>query len=427
LKKFIKDVLVLQIGNYNLAFIGFITSVIIARLLHKDNYGIYILVLTLFGLIKDFGFLSAQGAMIRFAKAYHQKIKQAQVEVLSIFITQSLILASLLLIIGIIVVKYLALILYNSLKIGKLTYILLLTLPFLCFYDLALLLCQTLRKMFSYTLFENLCSLIKFIIVILFLVLFKELEVLSVIIALFLHSVITGILSWYLYSKNAKNLQLPYILSLILYAKNIPLKKHFEFIKFSFKITIAKNLVGLFRLLPIILLGKFSVPSQVSYFRIAERVFNLVSLPLQAISKNLAAKFPQSLSQSLPLLKKHFFKSSLFTGLSSLGLFILFILLAPLIINFYGKEYTKAKDLVLIFGIILVVSSFSVGVGPLLRLLNRVDISVKISLISLALSLPFGILLVKTLHSSGACLFLLLLYVIAISLSFLFILRIFKK
>jgi O-antigen/teichoic acid export membrane protein len=110
-----------------------------------------------------------------------------------------------------------------------------------------------------------------------------------------------------------------------------------------------------------------------------------------------------------------------------LGLFILFILLAPLIINFYGKEYTKAKDLVLIFGIILVVSSFSVGVGPLLRLLNRVDISVKISLISLALSLPFGILLVKTLHSSGACLFLLLLYVIAISLSFLFILRIFKK
>ena len=388
---FVRDVGMLQIGTVLSTGLAVLASVIFARVLGAENYGIYSLIFAFTGLIgifKNFG--TERVCLTLLPEAYARKDKQEIKNILTYFFKITLLTAGTISLLAIIFAPFLSDLLYDNPQIGRLARWVLLANIFAAGFLFLTVSLQSVRKIKYLTILEIINK-----------TLYKVLPIAFVLIGFGLLGIVWGHLfsailflffSFFIYAKLARrNEYFPSFRELILNFNKIKFRKYFNF---GFLIAIDNNLGNLTSLLPVIFLGMFALPQEVAYFKIALAYITIPSLLIGPVSRILAVQLPKSKTYGLKLLKEHFFKTSFYSGLIAIFMVLPLFILAPFLIKlFYGQEFLSSIPLIYYLAVITVLSGFSIGFGAIYRTLNKMKIPIVLNIsqiifmISLILSL----------------------------------------
>ncbi len=423
--KFARDTLILQAGDGLNLLLAFATSVIIARGLAPEGYGVYALIYSLFGMMTLTGDLGLAPATItQLAEALAARKRDLAAEYCGYFIKLSLVLGAALTVAGIGLGPLIAGYVYGKPLIGLLAGLLmadmLLGLP----RNLLRVAWQSSRWMTHLAVFEVLRGLARAVAVGAFILLGQGVE--GVVAAELALALIASLAAWPLFKRlhRADREAFPDWSMCLAQAKRVSLKKHFSF---GFKIILDRNVVRILEALPFLILGRFASSAQVGYLRLAWGLVNLPLAGLSGLANNLAARLPQLRAQGREeTFWGTFFRTSLVGGgISFLGVG-LFTLLGPWLIRLlYGGEYLPALPYFYIMALAAAFSGFFSGIGALYRAVHRVGLLVAANLIQLALYLPACYLLIRFYKTTGAAAFisgrLLMLNLVAFVMALVFV------
>lgn len=423
---FVKDVGLLQISNFFSTFIGALGSIVLARLLRPEMYGMYGLIFSFVGVVGIFMNWGADYAgLTLLAGAYAKKDRDEIINILTYYVKLVFWVTLIVGALGVLFGPLITQLLYHNSQIGDWGRLVLIGICCSIVYNMLNMILQASRKIKRLVVLE---VLNKFV--------FTLLPIIFVLLGLGLSGLVWGYFIAALIFFCASLLVLRLVFhkgelfigfkEIFYNFKKIDFKKYF---KFGFLIAVNKNLGSLFSLLPIVILGMLSSAADVAYFKIAIGYIGLPLVILDPISRLLGVQLPKSKTYGGEILKKHFFKVSLWSGLISFGLIVPFVVFAPFLVKlFYGAEYIDSVKLVYWLSLYGIISSFSVGLGPIYRTLNRM----KIAIITVVAQIVLTILLVWALTMVFSPLLsviisLILSSVIFLSIHFYVLEKLFKK
>jgi len=153
---FVQDVSILGIGKFFSIFLGVISSVVLARLLHPELYGIYGLVFSFIGLIGIFmNWGGNYASLTLLAEAYAKKDKQEIKNILTYFTEVTILAICIIGILSIIFAPFLTGLLYDNSQVGHWARIVLLAGFLTVIYSLLVIVLQITRKMKQLTILET--------------------------------------------------------------------------------------------------------------------------------------------------------------------------------------------------------------------------------------------------------------------------------
>ncbi len=404
--KFIQDVGSLQISTIIIAGITMITSLIIAKGLGPTDFGIYNLVFSLCGLVGMFGNLGTkQMVLIKLPSAYINQDKKKTISVIAFYFKTALIIAVLIMTIGYIIAPYLSQLLYNRQDIGRLSRILFLMPPLIILYKLVGVILEGTRNMKYLAITECASTLLKAFILITVVILGLGLTVL--IYSWLFYAMISSILAIFIY-KNAGlfEKELPHISEIV---KKSYFVNDLRLLRFNLSTGLAENIINLNDNLPVILLGIFVLPKDVGYFKVGYSIMGLSLLFLEPVARNLLVKLKQ-LQAKLDIkgLSETFYRVSLFSGAISVLLTIGLIILYHFLTYFFLKGYKLPFDVIYLLGIYFCLMGFGIGLSPVLRALERLDIEIKTNATGILIFIVLSLVLIKNLGISGLTLALVI-------------------
>jgi len=397
-RRFVRDTTTLQLGAIFSMGLSFLASVIFARILGPDNYGIYSLIFALTGLIGVFVGLGAGYTILTLLpEAYARKDKKEIKNILAYFFKISLIFTVLVNLIAIVFAPLISEILYDQKIIGQLARWILTASIIQVFLTFSLLVLQSTRKIKSLTVLENTQKLLYNLIPIA-LVLWG-LGLLGIVWGRFLAEMALFAVVFLGYEMIArKDELLPSLREIFSHIFRIKIGRY---IKLGLWITVDKKLSNFLGLLPITLLGMFALStSQVAYFKIALSYLGLSLVLVTPISRLLAVQLPKSKAYGLDILKRDFLKSSIFSGIIYLFVLLFFVMAASFLVKiFYGEDYLICVKLIYALSLSKIFAGFAVGYGTILRVLKKLNIAVISHLISLSLIILTFLILRDTLST----------------------------
>lgn len=403
--KFIQDVGTLQISTIIISVIIMITSLVIARALKPTDFGIYSLAFSLYGLVGTFGNLGIkQTILIKLPSAHINQDKEKILYILAYYFKTILIVSISIMIAGYIFVPYLSRLLYGSQDIGRLCRILFLIPPLVILYKLVRETLEGTRNMRYLAILESTSTLINSFILIILVSLGLGLTVL--VSGWLFYAIISSILAIFIYKKSALVKDtLPSISEIIKKSYFVDTR---QFLRFNLLMGLSENIIVLNEYLPIILLGIFVLPNEVGYFKLGYSIMGL-SILLEPISRNLLIKLRQlKASKDIKGLSNTFYKVSLYTGIISIILVTIIIILYHLLIYFLLKDYQPSLKIIYPLAIYFCLTGFGIGLSPILRALERLDIEIKINAIGILIFVVSSILLIKNLGILGLTLALVI-------------------
>ncbi|PJE59441.1 MAG: hypothetical protein COU84_00850 [Candidatus Portnoybacteria bacterium CG10_big_fil_rev_8_21_14_0_10_43_39] len=373
---FVRDVGILQTGKFFSVFLSVIGSIALARLLQPELYGIYGLVFAFVGLVgifTDWG--GSYASLTLLAEAYAQKDKEAIKNILTYFVKITLLAIGILGILSIVFAPFLTDLIYQNSQVGQWARIILVAVFIGIFYNLLVIVLQSLRKIKKLTILESINKVAYLVFPVG--LLWAGFGLAGVIWGHFISSFIFLILSFLIYSSLAQKKEyLPSFKEIFSNFGKIKINKYF---KFGFLIALDKNIGRLIALLPVLILGYLTSPAEIGYFKIALGYITIPTLVLGPISRLLMVQLPKSKSYGLDILKRHFFKTTLYSGAIATLMLIPFVVLAPFLINlFYGREYSPSIQLVYYLAIMTILSGLGVGISSFYRTVNRMKTSIAI-------------------------------------------------
>jgi len=366
----------LQTGKFFSVFLSVIGSIALARLLQPELYGIYGLVFAFVGLVgifTDWG--GSYASLTLLAEAYAQKDKEAIKNILTYFVKITLLAIGILGILSIVFAPFLTDLIYQNSQVGQWARIILVAVFIGIFYNLLVIVLQSLRKIKKLTILESINKVAYLVFPVG--LLWAGFGLAGVIWGHFISSFIFLILSFLIYSSLAQKKEyLPSFKEIFSNFGKIKINKYF---KFGFLIALDKNIGRLIALLPVLILGYLTSPAEIGYFKIALGYITIPTLVLGPISRLLMVQLPKSKSYGLDILKRHFFKTTLYSGAIATLMLIPFVVLAPFLINlFYGREYSPSIQLVYYLAIMTILSGLGVGISSFYRTVNRMKTSIAI-------------------------------------------------
>jgi len=373
---FVRDVGILQTGKFFSVFLSVIGSIALARLLQPELYGIYGLVFAFVGLVgifTDWG--GSYASLTLLAEAYAQKDKEAIKNILTYFVKITLLAIGILGILSIVFAPFLTDLIYQNSQVGQWARIILVAVFIGIFYNLLVIVLQSLRKIKKLTILESINKVAYLVFPVG--LLWMGFGLAGVIWGHFISSFIFLILSFLIYSSLAQKKEyLPSFKEIFSNFGKIKINKYF---KFGFLIALDKNIGRLIAFLPVLILGYLTSPAEIGYFKIALGYITIPTLVLGPISRLLMVQLPKSKSYGLDILKRHFFKTTLYSGAIATLMLIPFVVLAPFLINlFYGREYSPSIQLVYYLAIMTILSGLGVGISSFYRTVNRMKTSIAI-------------------------------------------------
>ncbi len=389
-KKFVQDVSVLQVGSFFSLAVSAIGSIVIARLLGAETYGLYALIFAFVGLVSlfmDWG--AGYSALTLFPAAYVEKNKKEIKNILSYFVYLSLLIFLTVGLLALIISPILTSWFYQNPEIGQMARLLFLAVLIRILFSMLTLILQSIREIKKLTIIENFNKLIYLILPVSFVLLGYGLW--GIVFGHFFSAIIFFIISLLILSRLSKRDNLiPSLSQILRNLKNIRFRKYFGF---GLLISVNKNLTNLYTILPVFLLGMFAAnTSQTAFFKIASSYLALPLVFMTPISRILIVQLPKSLVYGGKIFKDNFKKASLTSGLIFLLLLIPFVLLAPVLIKFlYGQEFLPAIKLIYVLLLGWVLAGLAVGYGSFFRTLNKMRplLVINLSIIASGLALFF--------------------------------------
>lgn len=192
------------------------------------------------------------------------------------------------------------------------------------------------------------------------------------------------------------------------------------------KIAVDKNLAALAGQLPILLLGRIDAAA-VGVLAAAMRVMALPAPLLAGLARNLDAALPARAAAGIGEVRRTFLVATRFAAAGWTVVTVATALVAPLVlVRLLGEAYADGLPLVPVLALQSVVLGVGVGMGAVLRTLDRVGRSIASQVVAVAVTLPLGIWLVDLHGGLGAVWFHALRVAVFTALAFAAVLRLLR-
>jgi O-antigen/teichoic acid export membrane protein len=418
--RFVKNLALLQVGNFGSTLIQGISSIIIARLLQPELFGQYAIAFSLAGLLVLLVSLGIQDAATTIVGGTYARQDQQATKEAFIFLAKMTWLIGLLSAGAAYFAPAIAGKFYHNPQIGLFAAILIIASfisnTFLSFSTLALQVAGKIKQM-SLLIFSD--------------------QAIRNIIALFLTAIGLGIFGamtghlvgaiimmgvsiiiWNQIRKN--NPEFPAIKEFIKPSQDAHIKKH---LSFSAWVALDKNIATLYNLLPTLMVALYVSTTEVTYFKVSLAYVNLVLGLMGPISTLLNVELPRLREIDLGSLKRNFIRVSLYSLLCSIILTAGALIISPIALRvLYGSNFIPGIKYILGLGIYGAFLGIGVGLGAMWRAINKVKVSILINTITLSIGIPGGLYLIKHFGVWGAVIMVSLWFTASHLVSFFYLL-----
>lgn len=373
-RKSVKDIFTLQTASFINRAINIASSIVFARILGPDNYGLYALIFVFTGLLglTDIGYTRA--AVVLLPEAYIKRDKKAIKNILTSLLKINLVFYLPLYLLIIIFAPYLTNQLYHNPEIGSLARLVIFAMILFSFSSILNLNLEARRKMKHLAIIENASIFLKGLLAVIFVI--AGLGLFGIVLGHAIGMVVITLSSFIIYLYwSRKDEYIPSLLSLLKNLKQISIKYN---LKFSLTISADSHLGKfLFDSLPILILSLIATPAVVGFYKIALSYVSLPTMLISPISRLLNVKFPQDKTIDIKLLKKNFYRSAFLIGAIFIFILAPFVLLSPYIIPlFYGAEFIPAVKISYALAGFIVFAGLGIGFGPIYRATKKVHLGI---------------------------------------------------
>jgi O-antigen/teichoic acid export membrane protein len=201
----------------------------------------------------------------------------------------------------------------------------------------------------------------------------------------------------------------PDLRQLALEALRVPFGKYF---RFSALAVVDKNVSQFFGQTPLLFLGRWAGPEQAAYFGVASKLFSLLAAFHGAASRALSVRLSQEYgAHGAAPTRRLFWRSLLTWGAISIVGAAAFACLLPIFKLVYGPEAFPSIWLVVILAALVAKQGFTVTLGSIYLILDRVAVNALAKLPLILVWMPLGALLIQGWGAVGAALYQLGSYI----------------
>jgi len=177
-------------------------------------------------------------------------------------------------------------------------------------------------------------------------------------------------------------------------AWRVPFGHYFRFSALS---VADKNIAQFFGQTPLLYLGRWAGPEQAAYYDVAAKLFGLLSAFHGAVSRALGVRLAQVYGQrGVGETRRLFWRTlALWGGLSTIGA-ALFACLLPVFRWVYTPQALPSLTLVALWAVLTAKQGFTVTLGSIYLILDRVAVNVAVKIPLLLGAMPVGAWLVQT-------------------------------
>lgn len=417
--RFVRNVATLQVGIFVGNFLQAVSGVILARLLHPDGYGVYVLAFGLAGLLSILlgaGMQDAIASLVGGAKARddQEEILNGFAFLLKMAVITGAIVAIVIPFLGAIAAHF-----YGDPKIGVYGGIValasIISMFFFSFTQIALQVTGRIRSLTGIIILDQILRYGISVILVL-----AGYGIFGAILGQLFGALIMFVVSFYLWH-SLHGLGIPHSRALLSRFGPVSFKKYFGF---SFWVALDRNISTLYLALPVMLTGVYVAVVQVSYFKLAFGFVNLALSLLGPISVLLNVEFPKMRIDHLEKMRANFIRISWYSLGLSLLLTAAAVVVSPVVFKLlYGQTYLPSIKY--IYGLFLYGGLYGIGIGlgPMWRAINYVRTSIIINLVVLGLGIPLGIVFLKTWGLWGAVVMVTVWFTVSHFASFFYILK----
>ncbi|MCC6173796.1 MAG: oligosaccharide flippase family protein [Chloroflexi bacterium] len=401
-RSFVEALATLQAGSLGLTAISFVASVALARILEPAGYGTYTLVMsagTTIGLARRLG--QDYAATTRLAEGYGARDQRSIRDALVFYVFLSVLTSVVVLPPAMLFAPWLGEHFFGGTEIGPLLQLYLVQGFWAVVPGLTVIALQSSRRMATLVGLENTQSLAMSLLPVGLVLLGSG--VAGVFVGQVIASLLGLVIGAYLYLRVRRDDPIfPSVADLTrgVVRPGVPL---WPWTRYGLSIALDKNLVSLYTLAPILLLGWFVPEEQVGELRVALSYMAIPAVLLTPISRLLMVDLPRLRVTSPERVRPVFLRVTLLGVAVSTLLAVPFAAVAwfaiPLL---YGGAYHAAAPLTLVILLDAATLGLGIAAGPIFRTYDRTDLPIRTSLAILGLGLPAAYLLAQSLGPLGA-------------------------
>jgi dolichol-phosphate mannosyltransferase len=422
---FVRDFATLQAGNIFGNVAQALAGILMARILQPKLFGVYALAFSLAGFMSIFLGVGAQDAVTTIVgEAYAKKDHEKTHEALAFLAKITLIMGAIALI-GALFAPLIAKGLYKNYMIGVYAMVVVFaSIISTTFFSFSMIGLQVVNKIKAMTLLGLTDQLSRVLLALAFVIF--GFGVAGIVSGHFIGASAVFIISVIIWRNLTKKfMAFPPIRSLWRHLKTVSLKKYFGF---SFLIAMDRNLSNLYNIFPVLLTGIYISTTGVTFFKLAFGYMNLALSFLGPIGTLLNVEFPKMKVDNIQRLSKNFVRISLYgLGLSAL-LTLGAAIVSPLAFGIlYGPNF--APSVKYVYGLIPYGAFLGIGIGlgSILRALNKVKFSIILHIFNLGIGVPLALLLIKYFGAWGTVAVVTAWYTIAHFVTFFYVRGLLKK
>jgi O-antigen/teichoic acid export membrane protein len=174
------------------------------------------------------------------------------------------------------------------------------------------------------------------------------------------------------------------------------------YMRFSALAVLDKNVAQFFGQTPMLFLGRWAGPEQAAYFGVASKLFTLLAAFHGAASRAFSVRLSQEYGEHGPAATRRLFWRSLLIwgAISTVGA-AAFACLLPLFRWIYTPAALPSVTLVIVFAALTAKQGFTVSLGSIFLILDRVLVNVLVKAPLLLLAMPAGAWLVQRWSGQG--------------------------
>ena len=423
--RFVRQVVVLQSGNFVGNFIQALIGVFLARILQPHLFGVYSIAIglgSLAALFLGLGAFSAAAPLI--GESYAKKDHQTVQEVIG-FLVKMVLWTGVLGVIYIAILPWIGARFYGSSTVGIYAGIavvaLFLSSTSWSFLFLGFQLVDKIKAMAKFTVADQLARYGSAVVLV-----FVGLGVSGAVSGQAVGAAIMVVVSAIYWKKLRHEYQfLPSFKKIISLSRSVSFKKYFGF---TFWVMLDRNMGTFYITLPVVLAGLYVSASEVTYFKLAFGYINLAMSLLGPISILLNMEFSKMKADDEQSLARNFVKVSLYSMVLSAIMTAGIIVIAPVAFRIlYGVSFLPSVKYVAGLFFYGALYGIGVGLGPMWRTVNKVKVSILINTIILLVGIPTGLLLIKHFGNWGAVIMVTLWFTVSHLTSFIYIRHLLKK
>lgn len=401
-RKLFKDTVAFQAQIFASIVISLLTSIALTRILGKDDYGAYSMVIYIFNLLNIGRYISPGTAIInRIAEANAAKKPDEIKEAIVYYLKVSLITGGLVAISGAAFGPALAKLIYGK-EVAHLAIRLIFLSVFLSIIsDLTIVVFQGMRMMLHFAVFNTIQLVMRLVLITAFLLM--RLGVPGVVYAYLFSALLSSLIGILFLHKARKdgNAFIPDIHDIFFSIPRVNLNKHFSFMTIT---SLNKQATTLISIVPALMLGRYAEKSEVGFYNLALHITGALWSVFSGFAGNLLPYLSELKSRdNLKLLIERFRKITIFSGCASIVIAGVFALIAKFAIQFvYGKDFLPVATVVYVMLVQYVLCSFGIAANSYYIVTRRVLFALLSKIALLILSIPVGWWLVKDYRAIGA-------------------------